>query len=205
MHDTLAQQLTGLVVQLEAARAAAISAAPGDAGAHYDQAIGQARSSLRDARRSMQALRYEAVDHHDLPAALRALVARAEGRPGLVVFGSIADAAPPWSSRAQSELLRMAQEAVTNALRHAQAQTLTVTWERTAEAWVLEVHDDGIGFGPGRGSDGMGLAILGERAARLGAVLSIESGPGRGTRIRVVRPDRGEAPARTSAARVDPG
>ncbi len=203
MHDTLAQQLTGLVVQLEAARVAATNAAPRDAAAHYDQAIMLARLSLQEARRSMQALRHDLVDGNDLPASLRELVTRAESRPALVVFSSISNAAPPWSSRAQTELLRMAQEAVTNALRHAQARTLTVTWERAADAWVLEVHDDGVGFAPGTPSDGMGLSILSERAARLGASLLIDSSPGHGTRVRVTRPERAGPPTASPTGAAD--
>jgi signal transduction histidine kinase len=199
MHDTLAQQLTGLVVQLEAAGAAAVGAAPRDAAAHYDQAIMLARSSLREARRSIQAVGNDVVDADSLSASLDALVFCASNQPGLQVFASIADLSPPWSMGAQGELLRMAQEAVANSLRHAHAHTLTVTWEPTPAGWALAIEDDGAGFDPASPSDGMGLSILTDRAARLGASLTVDSRVGGGTRIRVLRPHA------TGAAAAKPG
>jgi signal transduction histidine kinase len=191
MHDTLAQQLTGLVVQLEAAKAAATGSDLKDAGAHYEQAIMLARLSLRETRRSMVALRNDPVDRQSLAAALDSLVMRARGQPGLQVFASVADDVPPWNAESQGELVRMAQEAVANALRHSKAHSLAITWGQSEAGWVLEIRDDGVGFDVGAPSDGMGLSILAERAAHLGAALAIKSLPGHGTSITVTIPSGG--------------
>lgn len=82
---------------------------------------------------------------------------------------------------------RIAQEALTNALRHAQAQEVRLELAQRGDALVLEIRDDGRGFG-GNGSAGLGLVTMRERAQQLGGSIDVESGQGRGTRVRARLP-----------------
>lgn len=179
IHDTLAQGFTGIVVQLEAAEDT-LAEDPQDAVAHLVRAKALARQSLAEARRSVLALR---PTHGDAPlperlaAALAATVA-----PAGVASTLSCDAVWPLGSEREADLLRIAQEALVNTVRHAGARTVAVQLRASPGAVELTVADDGRGFDIHTPSDGLGLRGMRERAARHGGRLEVASGPG-GTRV----------------------
>ena len=89
------------------------------------------------------------------------------------------------SPQVEEGLYRIAQEALNNALKHARASSVTLQLHRGPRHVVLEIVDDGVGFDPAAGQSGFGLRSMAERTARLGGKLEIDSGPGRGTHVRV--------------------
>jgi signal transduction histidine kinase len=192
MHDTLAQGLAGIVMQLGAARAK-LGAAGAAAGAQLDRVEGLARESLAVARRSITVLRPHAPEVGEgLAAALgtAAMAARAEC-PAVVALGvtGAARRAPP---EVEFELLRVAQAALANAAQHAHAARIAVTLDfgaGDAPALRIAVSDDGRGFDPAASRPGrFGLVGMLERAARVGAALTLVTAPGEGTEVVVVWP-----------------
>ena len=182
IHDTVAQSLTGVIVHLEALEHAA-----GDALAaadHRARALDLARIGLREARLSVQGLRASALDGQDLAAALAAVVARVDAAGAAAARFSVNGDAASVPAPVASELLRIGEEALTNALRHASADYLLATLRITQDHVRLVVEDDGAGIDPAEDA-GAGFGLLGmrERAARLGGTLTIESQPGEGTRV----------------------
>jgi len=90
-------------------------------------------------------------------------------------------------------LHRIAQESLNNVAKHAEASTIDVNWNCSAEGVVLRISDDGRGFDPGHIPPGhLGISIMTERAREVGAVLEIESQRGRGTQVVVTWSDQGE-------------
>ena len=164
IHDTLAQSLTGIITQLQAA---------GD-DEHVRRATELAREGLREARRSVRALAPTHLEHDTLPDALKKLT---DGRAHLTVTGAV----EPLHDELEAALLRIAQEALTNATRHANAERIGVTLSYMDDEVTLDIRDDGRGFtGP---TAGFGLTAMRERAERVAGTLEIESEPGRGTAV----------------------
>jgi signal transduction histidine kinase/ligand-binding sensor domain-containing protein len=191
IHDTLAQGFVGISSQLDAV-ATEMPTNPVAASKHLDLARKMARHSVTEARRSVMDLRAPAVDEHDLPSALPAAARRwAAGSPAsLDVQVSGTGARLP--QEAGQNLMRIAQEAVTNAIKHAGAQHISVSLIVEDRTLKLSVCDDGCGFEPDgvfSALDGhFGLLGMRERAQRLGGELRLESSPGRGTRVEVRAP-----------------
>jgi signal transduction histidine kinase len=187
IHDTLAQGLTGVVTQLEAAEAA-LQDRPGAARAHLDTARHLARESLGEARRSVNALRPGPLEDGRLVDAIGAVArdwSRTSGVPAVVT--SVGQARP-LPSETEVTLLRVAQEALANAARHAGASAVALTLAFGDDQVSLDVTDDGVGFDPaaprsGNGSGGYGLTAMRERVAALRGSLDVESGPGQGTTV----------------------
>jgi signal transduction histidine kinase len=120
-----------------------------------------------------------------------ALAGRAHGIPVTVTAAELPTLPPP----TEAALYRVAQEALHNALRHADAAAVRLTLARTARRVTLDVKDDGHGFASEAPSGGVGLASMRERAASVGGTLTVKSGP-RGTRVRVAVPVQpGSSPA----------
>lgn len=182
LHDTLAQGFTGIVVQLEAAEDT-LTEAPEAAAQHLNRARTLARESLAEARRSVYALRPQALEHQRLPEALRDSVRALTAGTSLSPQLNIDDSLPALPAQTEAELLRLTQESITNALRHAQAQTLEVALAYDDHTLTLTIADDGRGFDPAAPVNGFGLLGMRERAARLGGELIIESRPGGGTKV----------------------
>lgn len=185
IHDTLAQGFTGVIVQLEAAKDAIALKRGADADAHIERAGSLARHSLTEARRSVHALRPLALEHGSLSAALTTLLEAMTAGTGIrasIRTEGDAFAIPlDW----EDDLLRIGQEALTNALKHATPTRIEATLRFSPAEIVLEVFDDGVGFDPRRASDGMGLTGMRERCARMGGRFELDTAPGRGVRIRV--------------------
>ncbi|GJG89096.1 hypothetical protein tb265_42770 [Gemmatimonadetes bacterium T265] len=210
VHDTLAQGLAGIVMQLGAARAK-LGPAYAAAAPQLDLVDGLARDTLAVARRTITVLRPGAPGHEDLEAGLRRVVAECgRARAGRVTLAAsgVAPAALPRraSAEVEYELLRIAQAALANAVQHARAAHVAVTLdygpdhppERSAvvaPALQLAVADDGVGFDPATPRPGrFGLVGMRERAARVGAALTLVTAPGEETEVVVVWPGPPAAP-----------
>jgi PAS domain S-box-containing protein len=199
IHDTLAQGFTGIIVQLQTA--AELGAAdPARRQAHLDQAIALARSSLAEARRSVQALRAPALLDTDLGGALLRLLQQLTAHTAIDATFAVAGTPAPLPPEVEGQLLRIGQEAITNALRHAQARQLQIELRFEPGAVRLQVRDDGAGFVPARvHDDRYGLLGMRERAQQLGATLEVRSAPGAGTTVSVVAPAPERRTVRASA------
>jgi two-component system sensor histidine kinase UhpB len=144
------------------------------------QAREAARATLEDVRAIARNLRPEALDDLGLPAALRQLCTDAE-RAGAMVERHI-DAEVELAPEAEVVVYRVAQEALTNALRHADAERIELTLERRPEGGAeLRVSDDGGGLGASR--EGTGVRGMRERALLAGGVLDVGAAPGGGTLV----------------------
>jgi signal transduction histidine kinase len=194
IHDTLAQQLTAIVLQLEAAEAF-VERNPGRVGAVVVTARDLARSALQEARRSVWNLRPATLEATGLVAALEREVRRWRQQSG-VPARLHADGLPnplPLQPAAEVALFRIVQEALTNVAHHSQARRVDVSLARRDGYLEISVVDDGVGFelesAPHRGS--FGLVGMGERARLAGGSLVVSSRPGDGTSV-VVRLPLGE-------------
>jgi len=189
IHDTLAQGLTGIIIQLEAAEDA-IRERP-KAREHIQKAEELARNSLAEARRSLWALRPQALEQGDLAVALRSLIDQLTDHRPTPPFLRIEGITRHLAPKVEDNLLRIAQEALNNAFQHARAKTIEVSLTYGAEEVRLCVRDDGSGFDPGaaRKQSGFGLTSMRERAERIGGRIAIKSRPGQGTQVLAQVPD----------------
>jgi signal transduction histidine kinase len=183
IHDTLAQGLTGIITQLEAAQQTTNDA---ERERRMDNAKRLARDSLAEARRSVQALRPQALEDSRLPEALAGEVARWSATSAVV--GEVKTTGDPRALHPEVEvtLLRVAQEALANVAKHAGAAHAWVTLSYMEDVVTLDVRDDGSGFaGPGESQTGggFGLIAMRQRVSRLAGQLEIESEPGVGTAV----------------------
>ncbi|GAA3335026.1 sensor histidine kinase [Amorphoplanes nipponensis] len=185
IHDVLAQGLTGIVTQLEAADQAA--GREGDRRRHLDTAKQLARDSLTEARRSVLALRPQPLARAALPDALAEVVDGWSARHGVTAELITTGAARPLLPEIDATLLRTAQEALANVARHARAGRVALTLSYLEDVVTLDVRDDGAGFDPAgsrAGPDGgYGLTAMRQRVQRIAGTLAVESEPGAGTAV----------------------
>ena len=149
IHDTLAQGLTGIITQLQAAEQAADEQAadePAGWRRHFDAATRLARESLSEARRSVEALRPESLETARLSEALGEVAGRWSSLHAIPVQVTTTGTARPMSPEAEFALLRTAQEALANVARHARATRVGVTLSYMEHQVALDVRDDGQGF-----------------------------------------------------------
>ncbi|WP_198676206.1 sensor histidine kinase [Kribbella monticola] len=185
IHDTLAQGLTGIITQLQATE----DADRASWHKHVDAATQLARDSLREARRSVHALRPEPLNQTGLEAErLSEAVAGVAGRwsklHGIEAEVTTTGTTRPLPADAEVALLRTAQEALANVAKHAKASRVGVTLSYLEDAVALDVRDDGQGIGqPSTSEGGFGLVAMRERIEALSGDLQIESEPGAGTAI----------------------
>lgn len=178
IHDTLAQGLTGIVTQLEAAD-----------GSDRDRRLAHvrelARDSLVEARRAVQALRPEPLDAAQLPEALSELARRVSETSGVAVRVETTGETRPLLPELEVTLYRVAQEALANAEKHAKATRIGLTLSYSDDLVLLDVVDDGVGFRPGDRGDGtgFGLEAMRRRVQRVAGTLTVESTPGDGTAV----------------------
>ena len=193
IHDTVAQGFTGVIVQLEAAEEAVAQGYTAAAGEHIVRARALARASLQATRRSVGAMRDQALLGNPLGEALRQLVAAmTDGTPVTARF-AWTGAVRPLPAHWEDNLLHVAREALTNVLRHAAARHADAVLAFEEGQVSLVIQDDGRGFDPACPGAGFGLRGIRERAAAIGGGVDIESRPGAGTRVRVVIRTDGEA------------
>jgi signal transduction histidine kinase len=185
IHDTIAQGLTGIVTQLQAAERAADQrpADPGGWRRHVIAATRLARESLGEARRSVDALRPEPLEGCRLSDALAGVGERWSALNGIPVQVTTTGTARPIDPEAEFALLRAAQEALANVARHAEATRVGLTISYMENEVALDVRDDGVGFDPSQPEQGFGLVAMRQRIAALSGTLQVESEPGGGTAI----------------------
>jgi signal transduction histidine kinase len=201
VHDTLAQSLVAVSVQIETIRAA-VGADPETLTERLDRASQAIDAGVEGARRSVRALRSPDPGMNRLESELRNAAALLSGNTPVHV--TVTGRTRPLPSSVEEHLLRIGQEALTNAVRHARARSVQVRlhfsdaprsrWRRVLPGarWAprpvtLTVSDDGVGFDADVATPGRGLGLVGlrERARELGARLTIDSRPGRGTVVQV--------------------
>ncbi len=190
IHDTLAQGLAGIIVQLQAADAW-LGKEPLRVQDALEQATDLARSSLQEARRSVWDLRPEMLQRAGLAGAVRDELTRVRERTGvqtsLRVRGLKGLALP---AQIEVAVFRIVREAVGNAVRHGHPQEVTVELTRRDRHLQVAVTDDGQGFDPAapprEGS--FGITSMRERAAASGGQMDLKSHPGKGTRVTISLP-----------------
>jgi signal transduction histidine kinase len=202
IHDTLAQGLTGIITQLQAAEQAS-----GDTsrwGRHVAAATRLARESLSEARRSVDALRPELLERALLSDALAGVAERWSALHAIPVQVTTTGTVRRVPPDAEFALLRAAQEALANVAKHARASRVGLTLSYMDDEVALDVRDDGRGFDGSAGSaGGFGLAAMRQRIEGLSGSLQVESEPGGGTAISACVP-AGPAPAAAPGREMAP-
>lgn len=192
IHDTLAQGLTGIITQVQAAQR--VWHLPDQAREHVDRALGLARTSLTEARRSVQALRPSQLTDAHLPDALGDLARRWAEDAGTNLQFEVTGQRAPLSPAIEETLFRVAQEALTNVAKHANASRAGLTLSYLHDVVLLDVRDDGHGVArPDNG--GFGLHSMRQRVRSVGGSMEVESTPGEGTAINVRVPAIAAVPA----------
>ncbi|HJZ49858.1 MAG TPA: GAF domain-containing sensor histidine kinase, partial [Roseiflexaceae bacterium] len=192
LHDTIAQGLTAVTMQLEAAQRG-FERDPARARARIARAHELARESLEDVRRSVWTLAAPLIDGRALSGALEDLTGRFAARTGLPTAYAHSGLPPQLGHAAATQVLRIVQEALQNVEKHAQASAVDVGSETDDGELRVWVRDDGVGFAPeavpasGAGN-GFGLLSLRERARLAGGTLQVESAPGAGTLVAITIP-----------------
>ena len=188
IHDTLAQGFTGVIVQLEAVEDAIACCRRKEANAHLQRASELARRSLNEARRSVHALRPEALQGGNFWEALKGLIKNTTAGTALhTTFnlnGKMRHLPLVW----QENLLHIGQEALTNALKYAHPRNFETRLTFNTKEVRLELRDDGDGFKIKERHDGFGLTGMRERADQMGGKLKITSARGKGTKVVVSLP-----------------
>ena len=187
IHDTLAQGFTGVIIQLDTSVEALRDEEPEEAAKHIRQARELARESLTEARRSVHALRPQALEKATFADALRAIITNTTAgtslRSDFQLKGQPRDLQPA----VEENLLHIGQEALSNALKHACATRFQARLSFDSDAVRLELRDNGKGFVVDYANGGgIGLIGMSERAEQIGATLAVTSKPGRGTKILAV-------------------
>ncbi len=188
LHDRIGQSLAYLAFELD--RIVKANTKGDDVTKHLDRLRTDVRGVIGEVRDTLYDLRTDVTDEQDLAQTLRDFLDRVQARSDLDIRldAQTSGRLPLLQER---ELWRVAQEAVTNVERHAQASKVAVTWRCDGSRAVLIVADDGVGFPAGRAGrlDSYGIIGMRERAASIGAALDISSEPGVGTTIRCeIRP-----------------
>jgi PAS domain S-box-containing protein len=195
IHDTLAQGFTGVIVQLEALEDAIACCRRKEANQHLQRAGELARQSLNEARRSVHALRPQALQGANFWEALKGIIKNTTAGTALHttfnVRGKMRHLPLAW----QENLLHIGQEALTNALKYAHPRNFETRLTFNTKELRLELRDDGDGFKINDRHDGFGLAGMRERVEQMGGTLKISSARGKGTRVSVVLPFNGQSVA----------
>ncbi|MFI6421764.1 sensor histidine kinase [Streptomyces sp. NPDC050842] len=205
IHDTLAQGLSSIQLLLRAAERALPPDSP--AAGHIDRARQAAQDNLAEARRFVRALSPPDLEHGSLAAALERLCEPGAGSGPDGSYGSYGAYGPGAGPRVRFSvsgtptelptpyevaLLRIAQSALANTVRHASASRAEITLSFMGASVTLDVVDDGKGFDPGSvrqsSEGGFGLPAMRSRAESLGGTFTVESAPGQGTAVAVSLP-----------------
>jgi signal transduction histidine kinase len=190
LHDETLQGLGALRLLLASAR----RRGTGEAGQPVlDEAIEQIEHEIEGLHAIISDLRPATLDELGLRPTLEALLARRRAQAGLQIISELelpdADAGERLSPEIETTVYRLVQEALTNAIKHASADTVHVAVKASADAVSVEITDDGSGFSPQARTAGFGLAGMRERVYLVGGTLTIDSGPA-GTVVRAEMPSR---------------
>jgi signal transduction histidine kinase len=184
LHDTLIQGFSGITIQMQAL----MGRLPDDSRERktLSEIVADAGSAMREARRSLMGLRSHDSSSAGLAAAVEQTTRQLAESNGIKLKLSLSECDVP--ADVEYNLVRIAQEAVTNAIKHSGARTLRVTLNRTPTQLLLAVKDDGTGFDNTGASPAGHFGLIGmkERAAQIGATFQISSEPGQGTTVSVL-------------------
>ena len=182
IHDNLAQGFAAILMQLQAAQREGGTTSP-TVASKIDTAIDLARRHLSEARRSVGALRPNVGSDEDVATALKRLADLSQ-RTTDVPIDLVVDELPRFGDGVEREILAIAQEALTNAVRHANARRITIQASTAHSVGLrLSVADDGRGIAGERSAAGFGMTSMQERAERIGASLTIVTAPRNGTEV----------------------
>ncbi len=182
IHDTLAQDFTSIVMHLTAAQLNSSASQT-----HIQQAEQTAREGLDESRRIVWALRPEQLEHSSLVESIERLAARFSAENSIRVENAITGVPGSLGPEKEAALLRVAQEALNNIKKHAQARQVNITLSYMSDLVALDIFDDGIGFEE-KNQQGYGLKTMRERVEEFGGTLTIESARNSGTAIAVSLP-----------------
>ncbi|HEV7938556.1 MAG TPA: sensor histidine kinase [Solirubrobacteraceae bacterium] len=187
LHDEVGQTLTGILLGLSRAS----KVAPAELALELEQLLETTRASIGDVRRIAQRLRPETLEDLGLTGALQALSRRLREHSDLHIRCRIPDNLPSQSAERELVVYRVAQEAMTNAIRHAQASSIDISLRANANRLALSVRDDGLGMSKGS-REGGGMRGMRERANLVGGSFQVLSAPRSGTEVRLEIPLNGE-------------
>ncbi|MBN1686658.1 MAG: sensor histidine kinase [Spirochaetales bacterium] len=187
IHDTIAQGLAGIVLQLQTAETELTTDAP-VARKRINTAIVIARECLSEARRTLWALRPDLLQDEPFHRAVERVVRNWAERSGVTAQSHLTGLTCALSSDVEHTLIRCLQEALANIQKHAQARSVTVTLSYLGDEIFLDIQDDGRGFDISKSAPGFGLQGMKERVAATGGRLNIESTAGEGTTVVVQIP-----------------
>jgi two-component system sensor histidine kinase UhpB len=185
LHDEVGQTLTGVMLQVEGLAATI----PEELREQLDELRETARRGTEDVRRIASRLRPEALEDLGLQSALATLATSFGDQAGVRVERQL-ERGLRLSDEQELVIYRVAQEALTNVARHARAEHVEVRLESSDDRTVLTVRDDGRGLEPRALASSNGIRGMRERAMLIGADLSINGRPGRGTRVQLSIPTR---------------
>ena len=195
IHDTLAQGLTGVIVQLQAAEDATSKGYTKEAQDHLENARHLARHGLSEARRSVRALRPQALEDatfwEGLQSAIKNATVGTDIHAEFHLRGRLRELRPT----VQENLLHIGQEALTNTLKYGHATRFETRLSFNAREVRLELRDNGNGFKMNGRRDGFGLTGMRERAEQMSGRLTVSSARGKGTKIVVVLPYEAKKPS----------
>lgn len=190
IHDTLVQNFAGILLHLEAARAATNSRRH-----RLSQRLARARQlakcGLEDTRRMLLGLRPKPLDGPHFVGALHKLAKGFSRDCGIDCKFSISGTPRDLPQNVQDELYRVAQEALSNVRKHSRANRVSISLNYTSRNVRLAIRDNGQGFSPTiktSGASGFGLPTMHDRAERIGAKLNIHSGPATGSEVVITVP-----------------
>jgi signal transduction histidine kinase len=182
IHDTLTQGFAAILMQLQAAQRSA-PALPPAVATSIETAVDLARTHMVEARRSVGVLRPPAATPEDLSATLRRIVGLARRTTDVPIELAL-DNVPALDEAVEREIAGIAQEALTNAIRHARARHIRITASGVRSiGFRLSVGDDGRGIHGDLRDTGFGMTSMQERAERIGASLTIVTAPRSGTEV----------------------
>jgi two-component system sensor histidine kinase UhpB len=186
LHDEVNQALTALLLRLEAAA----QHAPPELKAELDQTKQLANRAMVELLDLARQLRPAALDDHGLQAALTTQVRHYDRRGPAHAQLELDQELEELPQDVELVIYRVAQEALTNAARHSDAEHIDVSLGRVDSRVVLQVSDDGRGFAFADETKGLGLSGMRERALLVNGSLEVDSRPGKGTKVRLEVPLR---------------
>jgi two-component system, NarL family, sensor histidine kinase UhpB len=182
LHDEIGQRLTALMLQLDYLSAES----PAAFGADVAEARENARGTLEEVRRLAKSLRPEVLDELGLPSALRELSSRFAARSGIAVDARLESGLPDLDPETELVIYRIAQESLTNVVRHSRASRVRLDLQRAPDGIRLSVTDDGRGVN--QQPEGAGMKGMRERAVLIGADLSFRQAEHGGVEVRLQVP-----------------
>jgi len=204
LHDTLEQTLTGIALQMDMV-ASLFSKNPGDASLHLKLARNLMRQSQLDVRQSVWGLRSRATEQFNLTNAVLINSRQIAGGAGIQTLVETFGEPRPLSEIVEENLMRISQEAITNAVKHSGANQVKIELHFSPEKVVLQIQDNGRGFNPedcvGPQEGHFGLLGISERTERMGGRVRITAATGAGTLIRVEIPVNPAGPAVAAVSR----